>query len=209
MQQLKLAFRRLAKTPFVTAVAVLSIGLGIGANTAVFSMFNQILMRPLPVTAPDELVNLGAPGPKSGSQSCGNAGDCDSVFSYAMYADLARDPRLFAGIAAHHIFGANVAYRGETLVADGMQVSGNYFPLLGLHPALGRLIVPADTQTVGGQPVVVLSYDYWVTRFARDMNVTSQSVVVNGHTLGIVGVAPFGFDGTTRGTRAKVFRSEE
>lgn len=205
MQQIKLAFRRLLKTPFVTAVAVLSIGLGIGANTAVFSMFNHILMRPLPVAAPDELVNLASPGPKSGSTSCGNAGDCDAVFSYAMYLDLARDPQVFTGIAAHHLFGANVGYKNDTLSVDGMEVSGNYFPLLGLQPALGRLIAPADTATIGGTAVAVLSYDYWVTRFGRDMNVTSQTVVVNGQTLSVVGVAPFGFDGTTRGTRAKVF----
>ena len=205
MQQLKLAFRRLLKTPLVTAVAVLSIGLGIGANTAVFSMFDHILMRPLPVAAPEQLVNLAAPGPKSGSTSCGNAGDCDAVFSYAMYLDLARDPQVFAGIAAHHLFGANVGYKGETLSVDGMEVSGNYFPLLGLQPATGRLIAPADTATIGGTPVAVLSYDYWVTRFNHDLNVTSQTVTVNGQTLSVVGVAPFGFDGTTRGTRAKIF----
>src|SRR4030095_12561834 len=165
MQQLRLAFRRLAKAPFVTAVAVLSIGLGIGANTAVFSMFNQILMRPLPVASPHELVNLAAPGPKSGSQSCGNAGDCDTVFSYPMYVDLAASPQAFTGIAAHHIFTANIGYRGDTLTADGMEVSGNYFSLLGLQPALGRLIAPADTENVGGQAVAVLSHDYWTTRF--------------------------------------------
>src|SRR5262249_17238939 len=79
-----------------------------------------------------------------------------------------------------------------------------YFPVLGLQPALGRLIAPADTQTIGGTPVAVLSYDYWVTRFNRDMNVTSETVTVNGQTLSVIGVAPFGFDGTTRGTRAKV-----
>ena len=122
-----------------------------------------------------------------------------------MYLDLARDPQVFTGVAAHHLFGANVGYHDETVSVDGMEVSGNYFPLLGLQPAMGRLIVPADTAAIGGAPVAVLSYDYWVTRFNRDMNVTTQSVIVNGQTLSVVGVAPFGFDGTTRGTRAKVF----
>jgi predicted permease len=205
MQPLRLAFRRLMKTPFVTTVAVLSIGLGIGANTAVFSMFNQILMRPLPVASPSELVNLAAPGPKNGSTSCGNAGDCDAVFSYPMYVDLARDPQLFTGIAAHHLFGANVTYQRDTLTVDGMEVSGNYFSLLGLQPALGRLIAPADASVAGSAPVAVLSYDYWVSRFGRDQSVTDQSIVVNGHTLSVVGVTPPAFDGTTRGTRAKIF----
>ena len=81
MRAISRAFRMLLRTPFVTAVAVLSLGLGIGANTAVFSLFNQILMRPLPVPNPDELVNLSVPGGRNGSTSCNNAGDCDAVFS--------------------------------------------------------------------------------------------------------------------------------
>jgi predicted permease len=205
MHELVLAFRRLVKTPFVTTVAVLSLGLGIGANTAVFSMFNQILLRPLPVTAPDELVNLAAPGIKNGSVSCGNAGDCDAVFSYPMFLDLSRDQQVFTGIAAHHPFGANVGYHDETLPVDGVEVSGNYFSLLGLRPVVGRLLEPADTAHVGGTPVAVLSYDYWMTRFGHLASVVTETIVVNGQSLAVVGVAPADFDGTTRGTRAKVF----
>ena len=173
MRELALAFRRLVKTPFVTTVAVLSLGLGIGANTAVFSMFNQILLRPLPVTAPDELVNLAAPGIKNGSVSCGNAGDCDAVFSYPMFLDLTRDQQVFTGIAAHHLFGANVGYHDETLPVDGVEVSGNYFSLLGLRPVLGRLIEPADAAHVGSTPVAVLSYDYWMTRFGHSASIVT------------------------------------
>ena len=88
MTNLKLAFRRLFKAPFVTSVAILSLALGIGANAAIFSLFNQMLLRPLPVPAPHELVNLQAPGPKPGSQSCNQAGNCENVFSYAMFRDL-------------------------------------------------------------------------------------------------------------------------
>jgi predicted permease len=209
MRALRLAVRRLLQSPFVTSVAVLSLGLGIGANTAVFSMFNQILLRPLPVAAPEELVNFASPGPKNGNVSCGNAGDCDAVFSYPMYLDLARDPRVvtgvFTGIGAHNIFGANVGYKNETLPVDGVLVSGNYFSVLGLQPAIGRLLTPNDTAAVGDAPVVVLSYDYWTSRFNRDASILNQPVVVNGQTLAVVGVAPDGFDGTTRGTRVKVF----
>jgi putative ABC transport system permease protein len=205
MRQLRVAVRTLLKTPFVTTVAVLSLGLGIGANTAIFSLFNQILLRPLPVDAPEQLVNLGAPGLKNGSTSCNDSGDCDAVFSYPMFLDLSRQQQVFTGIAAHWLFDANVGYARETLMVDGAEVSGSYFGVLGLQPALGRLIAPADTDTVGGTPVAVLSYDYWNTRFAHDAGVVGQQMVVNGQSLTVVGVAPPGFDGTTRGTRVKVF----
>src|SRR5512143_3924218 len=107
MANLKLAFRTLFKTPFVTAVAIASLGLGVGANAAIFSLFNELLLQPLPVHRPGDLVNLGAPGPKPGSQSCNQAGDCEQVFSYSMFRDLERVQRTFTGIAAHRLFGVN------------------------------------------------------------------------------------------------------
>src|SRR5262245_46617022 len=168
MRSLKFALRMLLKTPFVTPVAVLSLGLGIGANAAIFALFNQILLRPLPVAAPQELVNLGAPGIKNGSTASNNSGDSDAVFSYPMYLDLVREQQSFTGVAAHRIFGANIGYQNETLLVDGILVSGNYFDVLGLQPALGRLIQPDDTSAVGGAPVAVLSEDYWLTRFKHD-----------------------------------------
>src|SRR5512144_2291453 len=94
----RLALRTLFRTPFVTIVAILSLGLGIGANAAIFSLFNQIILKPLPVPEPTRLVNLGAPGPKSGMQSCGDAGSCDAVFSYPMFRDLAQQQSPFTGI---------------------------------------------------------------------------------------------------------------
>src|SRR5229473_1822458 len=113
MLNLKFALRTLFKTPFVTIVAIVSLALGIGANAAIFSLFNQLLLRPLAVPQPDQLVNLAAPGPKPGSQSCSQAGDCDTVFSYAMFRDLERAQTTpFTGIAAHVSFGANLAARG-------------------------------------------------------------------------------------------------
>lgn len=160
MRTLRHAARSLARTPALAAVAALSLALGMGANAAIYSLFDQVLRRPLPVRAPDRLVNLGAPGPKSGSTSCNDAGECDEIFSYPMFRDLERAPAprvALEGIAAHRSFGANLAYRGETLSGDGVLVSGSYFPLLGLAPALGRLIGPADDQTVGAHPVAVVS----------------------------------------------------
>ena len=205
MKQIAFAIRMLWKTPFVSAVAILSLGLGIGANTAIFTMFNQVLLQPLPVERPSELVNLASPGPKSGSTSCNNSGDCDAVFSYPMYLDLARDQQVFTGIAAHRLFSTNVGYDNTTLPEDSAEVSGNYFEVLGLQPARGRLLSAADTAAAGGAAVAVLSYDYWTTRFNRDPDIVGRTLVVNGHSLGVVGVAPPSFDGTTRGTRVKVF----
>jgi predicted permease len=205
MRSIKFALRTLLKTPFVTAVAVLSLALGIGANAAIFSLFQQILMRPLPVRAPDELVNLGNPGPKPGSQTCNQAGSCDVVFSYAMYRDLEKEQDAFAGIAAHRLFSANVAYQGQTLNGEGMLVSGSYFPLLGLNPLRGRLLTPDDDQRIGDHPVAVLSYRYWASRLGSDPSVIGKSIVVNGTALTIVGVAPEKFDGTTLGAQPFVF----
>ncbi len=201
----KLALRTLLKTPFLTAVAVLSLALGIGANAAIFSLFNQMLLRALPVQQPGDLVNLKAPGPKPGSQSCNQAGDCDEVFSYAMFRDLEREQSSFTGIAAHRLFGANLAFRAQTLNGDGLLVSGSYFPLLGLQPAVGRLIGPDDDRTIGQAPVVVLSHAYWRRRFDQDPAVLNETLIVNGQALTIVGVAPAGFDGTTLGARPQVF----
>jgi predicted permease len=205
MANLRFAFRTLFKTPFVTVVAIVSLALGIGANAAIFSIFDDVLLRPLPVEQPNRLVNLGAPSPKPGSQSCGNAGNCDAVFSYPMFRDLERAQTVFAGVAAHRSFGANLAYSGQTLNGEGMLVSGSYFPILGIQPALGRLIASGDDRAAGESPIVVLSHSYWQTRFASNPNVLNQTMIVNGHTMTIVGVAPRGFDGTTLGVQPQVF----
>jgi hypothetical protein len=165
MTNLKLALRTLFKTPFVTTVAVLSLALGIGANAAIYSLFDQMLLRPLPVSAPKELVNLASPGPKPGSTSCNQAGNCDMVFSYPMFRDLENAKNSpFSGLAAHRGFGANMAYKNQTLNGEGAFVSGSYFPVLGLQPALGRLLSRNDDLIVGGHPVAVLSYAYWESK---------------------------------------------
>ena len=144
MPNIRLAFRTLFKTPFVTAVAVLSLSLGIGANSAIFSLFDQMLLMPLPVAEPDRLVNLSAPGPKPGSNSCSNAGPCEDVISYPMFRDLERVQTSFTGIAGHRNFGASLGYKGTTLGGDGLLVSGSYFPVLGISPAHGRLFTSED-----------------------------------------------------------------
>ncbi|HSM03565.1 MAG TPA: ABC transporter permease [Longimicrobiales bacterium] len=205
MTGLRLAFRTLFRTPFLTTVAVLSLALGIGANAAIFSLFDQFLLRSIPVQAPDELVNLGAPGPKPGSQSCGSAGDCDDVFSYAMFRDLEAGETGFSGIAGHRDFGANLAFEGNTVNGSGLLVSGSYFPVLGLQPALGRLLGPEDDRNIGEHYVTVLSHEYWQNDLGRDPGVLNRTLIVNGQPLTVVGVAPAGFEGTTLGSEPDIY----
>lgn len=205
MRGLKHAFRTLSKTPFVTGVAILSLALGIGANTAIFSIFDQMLLRALPVEEPAELVNLSAPGPNPGSQSCNQAGSCQEVWSYPMFRDLQREQNSFTGIAAHRIFGANLARSGQTTNGQGLFVSGSYFPVLGVQPALGRLIGPSDDERIGEHFVAVLDHEYWENQLGADRSVLNQTIIVNGQPLTVIGVAPRGFHGTTLGADPDVY----
>jgi predicted permease len=207
MRHVRLAFRTLFRTPFVTTIAILSLALGIGANAAIFSLFDQILLRPLPVADPERLVDLAAPGPKPGSQSCNQAGDCDLVFSYPMFRDLEQHQTVLTGLAAHRIFGVSLSFGGggEPVTGDGVYVSGSYFPTLGLRPLVGRLLSPADDRSIGANFVTVLSYDYWQSHLGSDSGVIGKTLTVNGHPMVIIGVAPRGFAGTTLGSRPSVF----
>ena len=205
MPNLKFALRTLFKTPFVTIVAIVSLALGIGANAAIFSLFNQMLMRPLPVAEPARLVNLKAPGPKPGNTNCGLAGGCDEVFSYAMFRDLEKAQTVFTGMAAHVTFGANLAARKQTSNNNGLLVSGSYFPVLGVQPAIGRLFTPEDDRTIGEPHAAVLSYAFWQSRFGLDPSILNQDVIVNGQTVTVIGVAPQGFKGTTLGFKPDLF----
>src|SRR5262245_34949069 len=205
MRSLTFAIRTLFRTPFVTAVAIVSLALGIGATAGIFSVFHQVLLQSLAVPDPSELVNLSAPGPKPGFGSCGRAGECEVVFSYAMFRDLQKIQTVFTDIAAHVGFGANLAYGDQTSSSEGMLVSGSYFPVLELPPALGRLLNLNDDKLVGESRVVVLSYSYWSSRFGLDPTILNKQLIVNGQSLTIVGVAPRGFDGTTIGMRPAVY----
>ena len=146
MPNLRFALRTLFKSPFVTLVAIVSLALGIGANAAIFSLFNQMLLRTLPVAEPDRLVNLVATGPKPGSQSCSTSGDCDAVLSYPMLRDLEKVDSPFTGIGAHRDFSANVAYGKQTTNGAGLQVSGS--SLSGPRRAPG----PRTPARAGGRP---------------------------------------------------------
>jgi predicted permease len=206
MRNVSLAVRMLLKTPFVTAIAVLSLALGIGANAAIFSMFDQLLWHPLPVREPSRLVNLSAPGPMPGSNSCNQSGQCDEVFSYPMFRDLEKATATpFTGVAAHRITGVSLGVRNEPMTAEGAMVSGSYFPVLGLNAAAGRLLTPADDDVPGAHFVAVIGYRFWTDKFGKDPRAVGQSIIVNGKSYQIVGVAPEGFDGTTAGARPVVY----
>jgi predicted permease len=205
MRNLRLAFRTLGRTPFVTAVAALSLGLGIGANSAIYSIFYRMVRQELPVAGADRLVNFSAPGPKNGSTSCGQAGSCDDVLSYPMFRDLQHAKlTAFSGIAGHRDISANVSYGRNAFARRGLLVSGSYFPILQIRPALGRLISPPDDET-GAAPAVVLAHWFWETNLAADPAVIGKTLTVNGKPTTVVGVAPKNFIGTTYGSRPAFF----
>ena len=205
MANFRLALRVLARTPFVTTIAVLSLGLGLGANAAIFSLCSQILLKKLDVPAATELVNLSAPGPKSGMTSCSDAGSCDSIFSYPMFRDLERQQTSFTGLAAHRNVALNLSYKGTPIRSRGLEITGSYFNVLNLTPTAGRLINNSDDRVPGDSPVVVLSHRYWMGQLGGNPNVVNDTILVNGRSMTIIGIGPEGFDGTTVGFRPDVF----
>jgi len=203
LQDVRYGIRMLAKSPGFTAIAVLTLALGIGANTAIFSLTDQVLLRFLPVAHPEQLVVLRSPGPNPGHTS--SDGDDAASFSYPMYKDLRDQNPVFAGLLARYAVALNVSARGATERADGELVSGNYFEALGVQPALGRVFAPEDETAPGANPVAVLSYGYWTRRFGNDRSILNKQLEVNGTALTVVGVARSGFSGIQIGQTPDVF----
>ncbi len=189
--------RMLAKSPGFTAIAVITLALGIGANTAIFSLMNQVLLRELPIKSPDQLEILRAPGPKSGHIS--TDGDSTESFSYPMYKGLRDTNAVFSGILARYGFAASVASRGQTDRATGEVVTGNYFEVLGVQPAIGRVFSQDDDRVPGAQPVVVLSHSYWTRHFGGDPSVLNKVLLINNMEMTVVGVSQAGFTGVQVG----------
>ena len=186
---LRFCFRGFVRRPLFAVVVVATLALGLSVSVAIQSIYDQLLVRELPVAAPQALVNLAAPGPKEGTPMCGAIGTCEEVFSYPMFRDLERQPDSpFAGLAAHRDMPANIAIDGQTIAGTGLLVSGNYFSLLGLSAAAGRLLDSNDDRVEGEASAVVLSYGYWESAFAADPTVVGRDIVVNGKTLTIAGV---------------------
>jgi predicted permease len=187
---LRLAVRGLRRNPLFTTVAILSLALGIGANTAIFTLIDQMLLRPLPVRAPEELVMLYQQGAHNGS----NMGP--RMHSYPMYQDLQARAEPLGEVLCRRLTPASVSVDNHTERVQAEMVSGNFFSMLGVQPAIGRVFnSQQDDQVVGGHPVVVLSYDYWTSRFARDPGVIGRTIRVNDYAMTIVGVSAAGFAG--------------
>ena len=197
-RDLKHAFRVLRKNPAFTCIVVLTLALGIGANTAIFSLMDQVLLRALPVRDPGELVLLDGPGPFRGKTFN------DQTFSYPMYKDFRDRTEVFSGVLARFPMAITVVWNGESERVSGDLVSGNYFEVLGVRPAIGRLFNAADDRTPGAHPVAVLSHGFWTRRFGANPAVLNQTLTVNGHPLTIVGVAAQGFNGLQVGGNADV-----
>jgi putative ABC transport system permease protein len=195
--------RMLAKSPGFTAIAVITLALGIGANTAIFSLMNQVLLKRLPVKSPDELVILLAPGPQTGHVS--SDGDSAESFSYPMYKGLRDRNSVFSGILARYRFEASVASHGQTDRASGEVVSGNYFEVLGVRAALGRVFSQDDDRVPGAQPVVVLSHSYWTRHFGGDPSVLNKVLLINNVEMTVVGVSQSGFTGVQVGKIPDLF----
>ncbi len=195
--------RSLTRAPLFTATAVMSLALGIGANAAMFSLIDRALLRRLPVPDPDRLVFLYHPGPAQGSISSDENGG--PSFSYPMFRDLQKQQTAFAGLAASRSTPASLAYRGEALPGSALLVSGNYFRVVGVDAALGRLLGEDDDTAPGAHPLVVLTHGYWQKRFGAEASVLNQTLVVNGHPMTIVGVAQKGFAGEFLASAVDVF----
>jgi predicted permease len=190
LADLRLAFRGLRRSPLFSTVAILSLALGIGANTAIFSLIDQVLLRKLPVTNPDELVMLYQQGAHNGS----NMGP--RMHSYPLYQDLQTRAEPLAEVLCRRLVAASVSIDNRTERLEAEMVSGNYFTMLGVKPAAGRVFnSQEDDQVYQGHPVVVLAYDYWESRFARDPSVIGKKILVNDFPMTIVGVSAAGFAG--------------
>src|SRR6266568_5189518 len=196
LQDLRYGLRMLAKNPGFTAVAVLTLALGIGANTAIFTLVNGILLKSLPVQKPDELVLLGH-GLDRGVVGEAQRGSWE-LFSYAFYEHLHDHNRVFQDMCAFQSFevGLSVRIGNTSSSAPGKLVSGNYFSVLGVRPLLGRLLTSAD-DTAGATPAAVISYRFWSKQFSQDASVLGKTVDVNGTAFTIIGVTPPGFFGET------------
>jgi len=190
INDIKYAFRQLRQRPAFSIVVILVLALGIGANTAVFNLLHVVLLRPLPVDKPQELVLLTPEGffPGGSMRSY-------SSHSYPIYEFLKEHNEVFSGLLCRCQFDANVGFQGQTHRIKAEMVSGDYFSTLGVRSTLGRLIAPEDNKRPGEHSVAVLSASYWESQFSGDPEVIGKTILVNGHPLTIIGVSETGFTG--------------
>lgn len=202
-QDLKFGARMLRRSPSFFAFAVITLAVGIGANTAVFSIFEQVLLRQLPVPEPDRLVILRSPVSRPGHTW--SDGSDEESFAFPDYLTLRDGNNVFSGLAATHPVEVSAAVRGQPEIVSAELVSGNYFETLGVSPALGRLLTPGDDQIGKENPVVVLSYDYWKSAMGSDPSILNQRVLINDQPMTVVGITRGGFSGDQVGQTPSFF----
>ena len=205
-QDIRYAVRQFRRNPGFTLVAVLTLALGNGANTSVFTVLNGLLLKMLPVNDPQQLAVVGDP---TRASSRSNGTPRMDVFSYPLYKELRDHASVFEGLCAaatdHHIEvdSGNALLPNQKI--NGRMVSGNYFTVLGMQPAAGHLIAEADDTAENANPVVVLSYNYWQRKFAGSLSIINQDIRLNGFPFTVIGVAPRGFDGDVVGEPMALF----
>src|SRR3989475_11536663 len=199
LRDLKYTIRMLARSPGFTAVAALPLALGIGANPAIFTLLDQVLLRLLPVKDPQQLVLLTMRGRHYGSNWGGNA------ISHPMFRDFRGHNEVFSDMFCRFPTSASLSFgqQGERVSVE--LVSGTYFATLGIAPAIGRILTPEDDQVPSGHPFVVLNYNFWKTRFAGDPQIVGKTLTLNNYKMTVVGVAPASFDGVELGFSPKIF----
>jgi putative ABC transport system permease protein len=205
VQDLQFALRQMRRAPGFVLTAVSTLALGVGANTAVYSLLDQALLRALPVRSPEQLVVLSAPGKAWEGHTGDRGAGADKSFSYPMYRDLRDQAKVFDGLIATTQASVGITYNRVSEPGDAELVSGNYFSVLGVRPALGRLLTPADDSAPGANPVAVLSYRYWASHLGSDPRLLGQTVALNGHAFDVIGIAPRDFQSAVWGEMPDVF----
>jgi putative ABC transport system permease protein len=193
-QDLRYGVRMLLKNPGFTTIAVSTLSLGIGANTAIFTLLDKVLIRTLPVERPDQLVTFVE-----------DAGGAPAIFSYPLYAELRDRTDVLSGVIAYEQRPFSMSDGNATERVIGQIVSGNYFAALGVRPALGRFFLPEEDRTPNTHPVIVISHGLWRRSFGADPAVIGKTLSLNAYRYTVVGVAPSEFTGTTRGTASDVY----
>jgi predicted permease len=199
LRDLQYSFRTLARTPGFTAIAVLTLALGIGANTAIFTLLDQVLLRLLPVKNPQQLVLLTMRGHHYGNNWGGNA------ISHPMFRDFQAHNEVFSEMFCRFPIAASLSFGGQSERVAVELVSGTYFSTLGVGSARGRLFTPEDDRVPSGHSLLVLSYDFWKTRFAGDPAIVGKTLMLNNYKMTVIGVAQQGFDGVELGQSPKIF----
>ncbi len=196
-QDLRVSLRRLRKAPGFTLIAVLSLALGIGANSAIFSLVNTALLRPLPVERPQELVSLNITSEKGDSEF--------PVISYPNYKDLRDRNNTLAGLILYRMAPVSLSHNGVNERVWSYIASGNYFEVLGVRAAVGRIFTPDDDRAKGAHPVAVITHDCWQKRFGGDPKIVGKSILVNGNSFTVIGVTARGFRGSEIGYRTEMW----